>query len=472
MAIVRIDIEPLLRPYAGELTTRRIALEQNLLPRTAAILREILPAGRWLLVADETTWKVAGQAVWTSLTEAGIDAECQIVAPGPGETTPVADDAKIDALEQRLRQDGRRAAVAVGAGTINDIVKLAATRAGIPYAAVATAPSMNGYTSSLAAPLSKGIKTTVPCRPPLACLADLDVMARAPYRMIASGLGDLMSKPVSNADWRLAYRLLGAEYATRVMDLVDQGARLLEGIAPRLPQRDVEAVGRLIASLCVSGIAMGIAGSSAPSSGGEHLISHYLDMTHFAWGEPHDFHGCQVGVATVTTAALYERLAALSPEAIEVEARLAAHPPWEEYAVQVRKRFGGLSDAVLEHARQGYPSRAQLADRLNRLRQEWESILGDVRQTLRPAGELIAELRSAGCPGTFPEIGVAPARARRAVLHSKDIRARYTILHLGADLGLLEPWTDAVLAEYHQADGAGRTEPGDLRRPASPADRA
>jgi len=280
------------------------------------------------------------------------------------------------------------------------------------------------------------------------CLIDLDVMARAPYRMIASGLGDLMSKPVSNADWRLAYRLLGAEYATRIMDLLDAGGRLLEGIAPRLPQRDVKAVGRLCASLCISGLAMGLAGTTAPSSGGEHLISHYLDMTHFAWGEPHDFHGCQVGVATITTAALYERLAAMSPEQIDVEACLAAHPTWEQRAAQVEERFGTLADAILPHAREGYCTREELRDRLNLLEQEWDSILADARQTLLPARDLIAELRSADCPAAFPEIGVTPERARRAVVHSRDIRARYTILHLGADLGLLEQWTDAVLGQY------------------------
>jgi glycerol-1-phosphate dehydrogenase [NAD(P)+] len=304
---------------------------------------------------------------------------------------------------------------------------------------------MNGYTSALSALLSHGVKITRPCRPPLACLVDLDVVARAPYRMIASGLGDLMSKSVSNADWRLAYRLLGAEYAQRVMPLIDAGSSLLEGVAPRLPERDVEAVGRLSASLCVSGVAMSLAGSTAPSSGGEHLISHYLDMSHFAWGEPHDFHGCQVGVGTLTTAALYERLRSLAPGRIDVEARIAAHPGWEERAAEVRRRFGSLAEAVLPHAREGHPSRDELRHRLHRLRNDWDAILGDVAQTLVPAAELAAQLRAAQCPATFAEIDVTPERARRAIVHSRDIRARYTILHLAADLGLLESWTDAAL---------------------------
>lgn len=449
MAPQRIEIDHLLSPYSDELTTRCLMLEQRLLPRVGPILCDQLPQGPWLIVVDRTTWQVAGEAVWASVHDTGTPIQRYVVQPAPGEDTPVADDAKVAALKETLSSGAYSAAVAVGSGTVNDIVKTAMDDLERPYAVIATAPSMNGYTSSLSALLSGGVKITRPCRPPLVCLVDLDVMAAAPYRMIASGLGDLMSKPVSNADWRLAYRMVGAEYAGRVMGLIDAGGRLLEGVAPLLPQREIAAVGKLCASLCISGLAMGLAGSSAPSSGGEHLISHYLDMTHFAWGEPHDFHGCQVGVGTVVTAALYERLQALSPEAINVESRVAQQPEWDTYAQLVRDRFGSLSDAVIEHARRGYPSREELARRLRLLKQQWDEILDDVGRTLQPAHRLLAELRSADCPATFPEIGVEPERARRAVTHSKDIRDRYTILHLAADLGLLDPWADAILTEHY-----------------------
>jgi glycerol-1-phosphate dehydrogenase [NAD(P)+] len=445
MSTLRIDLAPMLRPYADELITRCLLLEQDLLGRTGSVLREQLPSGAWLLVVDETTWHVAGKAVCASLAAAGLEVTRYTVEPGLGEHTPVADDAKVAAVTQALSTGGYGAAIAVGAGTVNDIVKAATTELGLPYAVIATAPSMNGYTSSLAALLSKGVKITQPCQPPVACLVDLDVMAAAPYRMIASGLGDLMSKPVSNADWRLAYRLTGAEYATRVMGLIDAGGALLDGIAEHLPQRDISAIGKLCGSLCISGLAMGLAGSSAPSSGGEHLISHYLDMTHFAWGEPHDFHGCQVGVATLTTAALYERLAAVDPAQIDVEARVASLPDWNTYAIQVKRRFGSLAGAVIDQARRAHPSPQELRERLQLLKRDWDDLLNDVGQTLRPTRDLNAELRRADCPTTFEEIQVTPERARRAVAHSKDIRDRYTILHLGADLGLLDSWVGDLI---------------------------
>ncbi len=448
MTIERVDINHLLRPYADELVTRCLILETDLLSRAGGILTDHLPSGPWLYVVDETTWQVAGEQALADIRATGIQIERYTVEPGPGEVTPVADDTKVAALESVLRHGGYGAAVAVGAGTINDIVKTAADNLRMPYAVIATAPSMNGYTSAISALLSKGVKITRPCRPPVACLVDLGVMAGAPYRMIASGLGDLMSKPVSNADWRLAYRMLGAEYASRVMELIDAGACLLEGVAPLLPQRATGAVGRLSASLCISGMAMALAGSSAPASGGEHLVSHYLDMTHFAWGEPHDFHGCQVGVGTIATAALYENLAALSPADIDIRARVGRHPDWNRYERLVRERYGSLADAVIDQARLAHPAPGELRRRLELLRNEWTDILADVSRTLRPTQALIDELKSADCPATFPEIGVTRERAHRALTCSKDIRDRYTILHLTADLGLLEPWSRLVLDRH------------------------
>ena len=79
--------------------------------------------------------------------------------------------------------------------------------------------------------------------------------------MVASGLGDLLSKPVSNADWRLGHLLAGATYSPKVMILVERGGEFLAGVPERLPQRDPEAAGLLMASLAVSGLAMAAAGT-------------------------------------------------------------------------------------------------------------------------------------------------------------------------------------------------------------------
>lgn len=445
----RVDISSIIAPFAERLQTKAVVLESDLLPRGAQALSPWLPQGTWAMIWDENTWRVAGQALAQSLQAANIPLLHYKLEPAQGEDVPVADDAKVAAFKAWLQEQRPAAVVAVGSGTINDIAKMATFQAGLPYAVLATAPSMNGYTSAIAALLSDGVKVTLPCHAPVACLADLEVVAQAPYRMIASGYGDLLSKPVSNADWRLGARLLGADYSPETIRLVEQGFAFLEGVAPRLAAREPEAIGRLMATLSVSGMAMAVAGSSSPASGGEHLISHYIDMTHFAYGDPHDFHGCQVGVGTITTAALYEKLTAMKADDIDVDAIVAAHTAPEAYEALTRQRFGALSEAVVPHMRQIYPDAQALRQRLTLLKENWEDILADVNTTLRPAARIQQDLLDARCPVTFAEIGVTPERARASVLYSKDIRARYTILHLAAELGKLEAWTSEVLASFH-----------------------
>jgi glycerol-1-phosphate dehydrogenase [NAD(P)+] len=87
-----------------------------------------------------------------------------------------------------------------------------------------------------------------------------------------------------------------------------------------------------------------------------------------------------------------------------------------------------------------------LRARLQRLVSEWDSIQADVATTLRPSAELEAELRSANCPTRFAEIGVDTARAVRAIVLSRDIRARYTILHLASELGVLDAFAKAEVS--------------------------
>ncbi len=439
MPPISLDLTATLRPYAARLSTRHLFVAQDLLKQAAQLLSAALPKGCWHLIADVSTYEIAGHALEASLNSADIAYTISMVTG----SSPVATVAAVETLRGQL---GHAAAVvAIGSGTVNDIAKMAAFRSELPYAAVATAPSMNGYTSNIAALLENGVKTTQPCAPPVAVLADVDVLAQAPYRMIAAGLGDLLSKPVSQADWLLAHHLTASPYSRAAGQLIDASAELLIDVPMHLPE--IEAVSKLTASLLLSGLSMTLAGTSAPSSGGEHLISHYIDMTHHALGEANDLHGCQVGVGTITTAALYEKLLAIDPTSIDVDACLARHKSWAQQKCVIQDRFGTLSNAVLPHAQQGHAEPEELHQRLSVLKNNWHKITAELRAILRPAMQIKADLQAARGPTNFAALGVQPARARCAILHSKDIRARYTILHLLDELGWLESWVDEVLAD-------------------------
>ncbi len=451
MSRVWVDVGPMLRPYADRLTVGPVVISDNALATAGDTLSRALPAGRWLAVADPVTQRIAGEAVLTQLRGAGAAIESLVLTPVSGGAL-VASDGEVESLVGRLRDASPRytAVLAVGSGTVNDIVKLASFMVRLPYAVVATAPSMNGYTSPISAILWKGVKSVQDAHTPRVVIADVTVLAAAPARMIASGFGDLLSRPVSNADWMLSHLLTGSKYCPDVLRLVNEGSRLLAGVAGRLPERDPDAVARLTGALILSGYAMALAGTSAPASGGEHLVSHYLDMLHYAFGEPNDLHGCQVGVGTRVAAALYERVLAWRPGTLDVDARVAALAAWPDYERGLRERFGVLSDAVIPYAREGYPAPDVLCKRLQRVKGEWPTLTMALGKGMRTPAQVLAELQAAGCPATFAAIGARPERVRQAVLWSKDIRSRYTILHFCWEIGMLESWADEILPELMQ----------------------
>ena len=154
-----------------------------------------------VVVADENTFKVAGEQVRQQF-EAG---RRTLVEPYifPGQPTLQAEYGNITTLVESLRTHDA-IPVAVASGTLNDIVKRAAHETGRPYLAVATAASVDGYTSFGASITKDGFKQTLTCPAPRAVLADLDVLTAAPAIMTASGYGDLLGKIPAGADWIVA----------------------------------------------------------------------------------------------------------------------------------------------------------------------------------------------------------------------------------------------------------------------------
>ncbi len=428
--------------------TGHVWLGERVLPELARFTATLPEASarRCLVVADTITWDVAGAAIYEHLREAGYGLSRHLIdtSPDRGTVKPICDDEQVNRTSQQIHTVDASLVIAVGAGTVNDVAKLAAFQSDRPYLVIPTATSMNGYTSSTAAVMSSGIKESVPCRGPIACLADTDILRQAPARMIAAGLGDLVSRSVSVADWYLSHRLLGTEYSPTAIALIEESGRLCDDQEQALPGRDRIAVASLMSALLISGEAMTQAGSSAPASGAEHLISHYLDMTR-GLTDAGDLHGCQVGVATITMAAFYEQLLALRLDRdLDMAGLTASHRSWAEVQRDLQEHFGGLATAMLPHARRRCLSRLQLSERLTHLQSEWLSIKVGLTALLRPSASVNEQLRAAGAPVSFSALGVEPARARAAVRFGRHIRARYTILDLLSEIGLLDGWVDAL----------------------------
>lgn len=203
----------------------------------------------------------------------------------------------VDSLHQSY--ESFDAVCGLGGGKALDVAKLVAFRIGLPYIAVPTSLSNDGFCSPQSSLLSSGRKTSVPARLPVGVVIDLEIVRQAPKALWLSGIGDLVSKRTSIHDWKIAFHTAGTPFDDLAALLSD--ATVFQFMAR--PTQDLEGTRLLAQALLLNGVAMEIAGCSRPASGSEHLISHALDQL---TDQPRG-HGLQVGLATYWMALLQEQ---------------------------------------------------------------------------------------------------------------------------------------------------------------------
>jgi glycerol-1-phosphate dehydrogenase [NAD(P)+] len=302
--------------------------------------------------------------------------------------------------------------------------------------AVATAASMNGYTSAIVALLEDGLKTTRQATPPVAVCADPLVLRNAPHELTLAGLGDLISKPYCGCDWKIA-ALVKGEYFCPMPDrlLAAPFERALD-VFPRLAANDQDAVTLLFQLLMISGLSMAVTGTSSPASGGEHLLSHFWDMTRLRDGRPINLHGAQVGVGSMVIDELYSRIL----NADFCAADFTVNPSLDDAERAVRTTYGSLADAVWPQWRAKLEARS--ARDLGRLCLHQEEIKDEIRHTLAVGRKVWHALTEAGAPVRADTIGVDAFELARAIRHGREIRNRFTALDVAAELDILDAFAD------------------------------
>ncbi len=444
------DLESLTAEGRGQAKkTHHIGVGRNQLAQVGPWLTKARPNLTHLVVCDAHTKLAAADALMEQLTTSGHTAALHVLEPRDGEDHVLCADAEIAALREHLETRPELNAIAVGAGSINDIVKMATAQLDRPYQCVATAASMNGYTSAIAAVLSRGVKRTLPAQQAQAVFADVDVLRSAPAHLNLAGFGDLLSKPYSNADWRLSAFVRGVPYEERPAKLLDSAFDSLLGAADSVGKSEADGIELLAATIILSGFTMAIAGTSAPASGGEHLVSHYWDMEQHCHDLPlRGLHGTQVGIATLMSAMLFERLVSLETHDIDPEAA-AARVPDASYLDGLGARHHGMTPAVIEEVRAQIEAKqktgAELRDELEAVKKDWPEIRATLRDILMPAERMRVALACAGAPAKPSTLGVTREHAVRTLSVCREIRGRYVALDLIADLGLLPAWAGAVV---------------------------
>jgi len=431
-------------------TTQDVVVAPGAVTRAGALFAARWPDHEAVVLSDDHTHVAAGRATQAALEGAGVTARHLVLEPRPGDDHLVAEDGVVRAVEALLSASPKTTVVAVGAGTVNDIGKYASFKTGREYMAVPTAASMNGYTSTIAALLVGGVKRTLPCDQPVVICCDTEVLRAAPSHLNQAGFGDLLSKPVSQADWLLSHLVRGVPYSTRPNDILEQLFAELLTEAPAIGQADAHGLTVLMEAILVSGFSMAVAGSSAPASGGEHLVSHYWDMEQLVAGRPLlGLHGTQVGVATRLSAMLFTRLLALDPTTID-PARRAADKPDAAWLDARMQRHPTLSPDVRAEVRAQLARKQKLgpdlAAELVLVRERWPEIVQRLGAVMLPVATIERALADAGCVARASDLGCAPDRLVHTLTVCRDIRDRYVGLDLMDDLGLLEPWAAEVAA--------------------------
>jgi glycerol-1-phosphate dehydrogenase [NAD(P)+] len=399
-----------------------------------------------LVLFDDHTRDAIGERTLHTLKHAGWDLQPYQVATRK-EPPPACTDRTMKKITDDLRDRSFDQVLTVGSGTITDMGKLIAAQREMPVISVATAASMNGYTSKISAILKDGVKQTVPSVAPKLCFADPRVLADAPPRMTGSGAGDAYSRFVASADWKLSHLLHDTVYDARLAELLGEAAQTLRTVPAEIGENRTEAVTELAVVLYVTGLAQQAALPNTQASGGEHLVSHYLDMIggHEDFDHKPDLHGRQVAVGTVYASHVYEAAAGIDLSDLPVSELCSRHLSREDLRARLDHHFRGLSAAVVPRAMANYPNADEYRERLKQYPSKMESLRSSVMEPWLDAHAIAAELQACGAPTTFSEIGVSEELALDTIRYCRHVRNRYTILHLASELGV-HPGTTSQVA--------------------------
>ena len=251
---------------------------------------------------------VYGSVTWANPAFSHPRAAQEIVLPSEGLH---ADEHATGEVLRQLDADVELL-LACGSGSIHDTVRYCAAQRGIPFVALPTAASVDGFCSAVAAMTWQGYKKTMNAVAPLLVVADLDVISRAPAYLTASGVGDVLGKYIALADWRIAHELTGEAVCPVIYDIMEDAVgRIWDSCLDTLSGSE-EAFESVMYGLLMSGLAMQLMGNSRPASGAEHHISHLIEMRPAALGvNSSALHGEKVGVGTLIAAREYHRLAGI-----------------------------------------------------------------------------------------------------------------------------------------------------------------
>lgn len=328
--------------------------------------------------------------------------------------------------------------IGIGSGVINDIGKILSNITGRKYVIVATAPSMDGYASATSSMSMDGLKVSLNSRCADVIIGDMDILKNAPLHMLKAGLGDMLAKYVSIAEWRIAHIITGEYYCEQVAELIRKALKKCVDNAEGLLKRDTKAVETVFEGLVIGGVAMAYAGVSRPASGVEHYFSHIWDMRGLEFGTQVDLHGIQCAVATLQSVKLYESIREIKPDTEKAKAYVDSFS-YEAWIEQLRNFLGSSAETmIVQETREGKYNKETHPARFARIAENWDGIVDILNEELPTSTELRRILQTIGISADLQDFGVDSDTAKLTFQATKDIRDKYVLSRLAWDLGVMD----------------------------------
>lgn len=330
-----------------------------------------------------------------------------------------ADERGTGELEAALGSDAD-VLVACGSGSLHDIVRYVAHKRNMPFVSYPTAPSVDGFVSSVAAMTWGGQKLTFSSSAPVAIFADDDVYSEAPHRLLASGVGDILGKITALFDWRVASLAIGETVCSETYDIENEAVTKL---IASIDNKTDDFAHDVMECLILSGLAMQLIGNSRPASGAEHHLSHLWEM-HVINAPTAALHGEKVGVGTVNVIKAYK-----TADLNRLREPLKLNRVFDRGYIE--SAYGSLTDGVLkENLPDGTLSSSSLAK--VRIGDAELAILAGYIDAL-PSPERVASLLEAvGAPYDLAGVGLPQSDefAERSLAFAPYVRNRLTLLKL------------------------------------------
>ncbi len=386
------------------LETRKVVVAEKALEHFEEYMEELGLTGRRTVVYDQITWK---------LTDGKhVKADQNIVLDPNGLR---AEDILIENMMKDL--DKPDVIVAVGAGTIMDFGRYPAYKLGIPFVAVPTLASSDGFTANICSAIINGQKKSTPMCAPVLVVADLDIISGAPARLIASGINDILAKYISLADWRMSRLVAGEYYCPMVADLAEHALKLMRDAADKYAATGIADHEAMTMAQMESGLTMQLLDHSRAASGAEHLMAHLVEMKPPRFEKAEGIHGECVGVGTFQCIREYHKLAKMTPKA---KAFVPLTESW------VLEKFGErLAPGIMKENEKdvlGTFDPQNIVD-------HWAEI-AEMLNALPSVEEMEKLYSECGCKYLPEHIGIDPALADEMLEISAAIRNRLTLVRM------------------------------------------